>query len=468
MRAKKPTQVYNSLEITAMASDGYGIARHEGMVVFVEHTVTGDVVDVRITKKKSGFRQGTPILFHKKSELRVEPVCAHFGVCGGCKWQSLAYEDQLGHKARQVYDAFKRIGKIEFPEPEVILAAPKIYHYRNKMEYTFSSARWLSQDEIDSGKTFEDRNALGFHIPGRFDKILEIEQCFLQDDLGNQIRLFIRRKAREMSIPFFNLVSQEGNLRTLMLRNNRKGEWMLCLMVTDFSDEVKKLLEQVRDEFPQIKSLNYAINTKRNDSMTDVDPIVFNGEPWIDEEMEGLKFRIHPKSFYQTNADQAYALYCKARDYAGIKETDVVYDLYTGTGTIALFLARQAAKVIGVEYVQEAVDDALVNAKRNGIANAEFFAGDMKDVLVDEFFKTHGKPDVIITDPPRAGMHEDVTKRLLESGARRIVYVSCNAATQARDLAILDSKYKVSAVQPVDMFPQTTHVETVVQLDLRD
>lgn len=460
-------QVYNSLEITAMASDGYGIARHEGMVVFVEHTVTGDIVDVRITKKKSGFRQGSPIHFHKYSDIRVEPVCKHFGVCGGCKWQSLAYSDQLDHKSRQVFDAFKRIGKIEFPSPEPILAAPKMYHYRNKMEYTFSSARWLTQNEIDSGASFDDRNALGFHIPGRFDKILEIENCHLQDDLGNQIRLFIRREAMKTGIPFFNLVSQEGVLRILMLRNNRQGEWMICLMVTELSEEVNALLEKIKNEFPQIKSLNYAINTKRNDSMTDIDPIVYHGEPWIDEEMEGLKFRIHPKSFYQTNADQAYALYCKARDYAGIKDTDIVYDLYTGTGTIALFLARQAAKVVGVEYVQEAVDDAIVNAQRNNILNASFFAGDMKDVLVDEFFTQHGKPDVIITDPPRAGMHEEVTKRLLNSGARRIVYVSCNAATQARDLALLDSKYRVSAVQPVDMFPQTTHVETVVQLDLR-
>lgn len=467
MRSKKPMQVYNSLEITAMASDGYGIARHEGMVVFVEHTVTGDIVDVRITKKKSGFRQGSPIHFHKYSDIRVEPVCKHFGVCGGCKWQSLAYSDQLDHKSRQVFDAFKRIGKIEFPSPEPILAAPKMYHYRNKMEYTFSSARWLTQNEIDSGASFDDRNALGFHIPGRFDKILEIENCHLQDDLGNQIRLFIRREAMKTGIPFFNLVSQEGVLRILMLRNNRQGEWMICLMVTELSEEVNALLEKIKNEFPQIKSLNYAINTKRNDSMTDIDPIVYHGEPWIDEEMEGLKFRIHPKSFYQTNADQAYALYCKARDYAGIKDTDIVYDLYTGTGTIALFLARQAAKVVGVEYVQEAVDDAIVNAQRNNILNASFFAGDMKDVLVDEFFTQHGKPDVIITDPPRAGMHEEVTKRLLNSGARRIVYVSCNAATQARDLALLDSKYRVSAVQPVDMFPQTTHVETVVQLDLR-
>jgi 23S rRNA (uracil1939-C5)-methyltransferase len=467
MRSKKPMQVYNSLEITAMASDGYGIARHEGMVVFVEHTVTGDIVDVRITKKKSGFRQGSPIHFHKYSDIRVEPVCKHFGVCGGCKWQSLAYSDQLDHKSRQVFDAFKRIGKIEFPSPEPILAAPKMYHYRNKMEYTFSSARWLTQNEIDSGASFDDRNALGFHIPGRFDKILEIENCHLQDDLGNQIRLFIRREAMKIGIPFFNLVSQEGILRILMLRNNRQGEWMICLMVTELSEEVNALLEKIKNEFPQIKSLNYAINTKRNDSMTDIDPIVYHGEPWIDEEMEGLKFRIHPKSFYQTNADQAYALYCKARDYAGIKDTDIVYDLYTGTGTIALFLARQAAKVVGVEYVQEAVDDAIVNAQRNNILNASFFAGDMKDVLVDEFFAQHGKPDVIITDPPRAGMHEEVTKRLLNSGARRIVYVSCNAATQARDLALLDSKYRVSAVQPVDMFPQTTHVETVVQLDLR-
>ncbi|MEX1188496.1 MAG: 23S rRNA (uracil(1939)-C(5))-methyltransferase RlmD [Bacteroidia bacterium] len=468
MRAIKEAQVYENLEITAMASDGKGIGRVENMVVFVEHTITGDIVDARVTKKKSGFREAKPIHFHQKSSLRREPICAHFGVCGGCKWQSLGYEHQLNYKHQQVTDALRRIAKVEFPEPARILAAPDEYRYRNKLEYTFSDSSWLTDEEISSGADYSDRDALGFHIPGRFDKILDVKTCHLQAELGNDIRLFIRREAKKLHIPFFNLRTQEGNVRTLLVRNNQVGEWMLCLSVTEFNDEVKTLMEKIKNEFHQIKSLYYAVNTKRNDTLTDIEPIVFHGEPWIVEKMEDLSFRIHPKSFYQTNSKQAYELYKKTRDFADIKDGELVYDLYTGTGTIALFIAKKASKVIGVEYVEEAVRDAVENAKMNGIENTQFFAGDMKDILVEGFFTTHGKPDVIITDPPRAGMHEQVTLRILESGAKRIVYVSCNPATQARDLAILDSKYRITEVQPVDMFPQTTHVENIVKLELRD
>lgn len=468
MRTQKAPQIYENLEITAMASDGKGIGRVENMVVFVEHTVTGDVVDVQVTKKKSGFRQGIPIIFHKKSALRQEPVCIHFGICGGCKWQNLKYEYQLDHKHQQVIDALKRIAKVEYPEPARIMAAPDVLRYRNKLEYTFSDSSWLTDEEIKSGADYSDRDALGFHIPGRFDKILDIKTCHLQAEPGNEIRLFIRREAKKLNLPFFNLRTQEGNLRTLLMRNNKAGDWMICLSVTDYNESVKALLELVKAEFPQIKSLYFAVNTKRNDTLTDIEPEVFHGEAWIEEEMEGLKFRIHPKSFYQTNADQAFELYKKTREFADIQEGEMVYDLYTGTGTIALFLAAKAAKVVGVEYVEEAVIDARENAKSNKISNTEFISGDMKDILVEDFFAIHGKPDVIITDPPRAGMHEQVTKRILESGAKRIVYVSCNPATQARDLAILDTKYKITEVQAVDMFPQTTHVENIVKLELRD
>jgi len=467
MKKERKEQILTNLEVTAMSSEGKGIARLEGLVVFIDHCVTGDVVDARIYRKKSGYREAAPVHFHTYSALRETPVCAHFGTCGGCKWQNLKYSEQLNHKQKQVSDALTRIGKINYPEVFPILEAPEIYRYRNKMEYTFSDSRWITDAEIVSLDKITTRTALGFHIPGRFDKILNIENCHLQQDTGNQIRLFIRREAEKAEIPFFNLREQTGVLRTLLMRNNGAGEWMVCLSVTEFSPEVESLLNQLHAEFPEITSLFYAVNTKRNDTMTDIDPHIFKGQQWITERMENLSFRIHPKSFYQTNTAQALELYRKTREFAGLTGTENVYDLYTGTGTIALFLAEKAAKVTGVEYVEEAVIDARQNAIDNGIKNATFFAGDMKDILLPEFFSEHGKPDVIITDPPRAGMHESVTKRILESGAKRIVYVSCNPSTQARDLAILDEKYAVKAVQPVDMFPQTTHVENIVLLELR-
>lgn len=467
MRKEKPVQILEQLEVTAMSSEGKGIARLDGMVVFIDHCVTGDVVDARVYRKKSGYREASPILFHHKSDLRILPVCSHFGTCGGCKWQNLQYSEQLKHKHKQVEDALTRIGHLSYPPANQILAAPQTLGYRNKMEYTFSNSRWLTSEEIQEGKDAGSRNALGFHIPGRFDKILEINSCFLQEDTGNQIRNFIRREAETLRIPFFNLREQTGILRTLLLRNNSKGEWMVCLMVTEFTIDVKELLSKLQEAFPQIISLFYAVNTKRNDSMTDIEPVIFRGQQWINEYMEDLVFRIHPKSFYQTNTAQALELYRKTREFAGLSGSENVYDLYTGTGTIALFLASKAKHVTGIEYVEEAVMDARQNAIENNISNTTFYAGDMKDILNEELFARHGKPDVIITDPPRAGMHESVTRRIDDSGAERIVYVSCNPATQARDLAILDAKYAIEAVQPVDMFPQTTHVENIVKLKLR-
>lgn len=464
MARRETPLIYQQLEITAIASEGMGIARHNGMVVFVEQTLTGDVVDVRITRKKSGYRQGIPLHFHQYSPLRIEPVCTHFGVCGGCKWQNLSYNDQLEHKARQVYDALHRLAKIELPEINPIMAAPAPFEYRNKLEYTFSDSRWLTEYEIKSGATFEHRNALGFHIPGKFDKVLDISHCHLQPEPGNAIRLFVRNYAIEQQLPFFNLVKQTGWLRTLTLRNTLAGEWMFCLSVTEQNKELFKLLDAVAAAFPQITSLLYAVNNKRNDTLEGVEVMTYKGQPYITELMEDLRFRIGPKSFYQTNPRQAYELYKVVREFAAIRSDQNVYDLYTGTGTIALFVARQAAKVTGVEYVEDAVHDARINAQANNISNANFFAGDMKNILVPEFFAQHGKPDVIITDPPRAGMHEDVCQCIANSGAERIVYVSCNPATQARDLALLDAHYKVINVQPLDMFPQTTHVENVVLL----
>ena len=459
--------IYPNLEITGLASEGMGVARHEGIVVFVEHTVTGDVVDVQITRKKSGFRQGKPIHFHTFSPLRIDPVCEHFGTCGGCKWQNISYENQLIHKQKTVTDALTRIAKVELPEISPILGAPEPFYYRNKMEYTFSSARWLTEAEINSEEKLDNRNALGFHIPGRFDKVLDIRTCHLQDETGNKIRLFVKKYAEDRQLQFYDIIRQTGLLRNLMIRNTIAGEWMVILSVTEMNTDISGLLDGLGETFPQITSLLYTINTKKNDVMYDLDIITWKGNAFITEEMEGLEFRIGPKSFYQTNPKQAYELYKKTREFAGIEKEDIVYDLYTGTGTIALFVAANAKKVVGIESVPEAIEDAFNNAALNGISNIAFTAGDMKDVLVDDFFALHGKPDIIITDPPRVGMHADVTKRLLESGAKKIVYVSCNPSTQARDIALLDEKYKVTKVQPVDMFPQTTHVENIVLMEKR-
>jgi 23S rRNA (uracil1939-C5)-methyltransferase len=462
----KPIQVLPELQITALSSDGRGIARLEGLVVFVEDALPGDVMDVRVTRKKSGYREAVPHRIVQESPMRIDAACAHFELCGGCTWQRITYADQLMHKEKTVIDALKRIGHLDLPLHQPILGAPEAFHYRNKLEFTFSATRWLTASEIADSERI-DRRALGFHMPGRFDKVIPIDTCLLMDDLANQIRNRVRDWAMEADLSFYHPIQHVGLLRNLLLRRNRKGEWMVVISATEANDAVFKLLEQLKETFPQVVSLMYAVNTKRNDVWYDLEIQLYHGEAFLVEEMDDLRFRIGPKSFYQTNPEQAHVLYKKVRELAQLTGSEHVYDLYTGTGTIALFLASMARKVTGVEYVEAAVEDARLNASLNGISHAEFFAGDMKDVLVPGFFEGEGYPEVIITDPPRAGMHNAVCERIVESGAGRVVYVSCNPSTQARDLALMDTAYRVTAVQPVDMFPQTTHVENIVLLEKR-
>ncbi|MEG2573612.1 MAG: 23S rRNA (uracil(1939)-C(5))-methyltransferase RlmD, partial [Bacteroides sp.] len=405
------------------------------------------------------------------SSVRAVPFCEHYGICGGCKWQCLPYEEQIKYKQKQVVDNLTRIGKIEMPEVSPILGSAKTTFYRNKLEFTFSNKRWLTEEEVAQDVVYEQMNAVGFHIPGAFDKVLAIDKCWLQDDISNQIRNAVRDYAYEHNYSFFNLRSQEGMLRNMVVRTSSTGELMVILVCKIETDEelrlTKELLSYVADKFPQISSLLYIINNKCNDTITDLDVCLFKGKDYMFEEMEGLKFKIGPKSFYQTNSEQAYNLYKIARNFAGLTGKELVYDLYTGTGTIANFVSKKARQVIGIEYVPEAIEDAKVNAEINGIKNTLFFAGDMKDMLTQDFINQYGRPDVVITDPPRAGMHQDVIDVILFAEPKRIVYVSCNPATQARDLALLDIKYKLTAVQPVDMFPHTHHVENVVLLEKR-
>lgn len=468
-RKRKPLPVIEGLEISALAAEGNALGRHGDMVVFVPFGAPGDIVDVKLEKKKKSYANGRITRFKHKSECRVEPKCEHFTICGGCRWQHLPYEVQLESKRQQVVDALERIAKVELPEIAPALGSSHIWEYRNKMEYTFSNRCWLTFEQLESGEEFPDRNAAGFHIPGAFDKVLDIHKCHLQDDLGNRIRLFIKRYGKEHNLSFYDLKAQTGFLRTLMIRIASTAEVMAVMVFgEDRSADIEALMEAVATEFPEITSLMYAVNTKVNDTLGDIDILAYKGKPYIEEEMEGLKFRVGPKSFYQTNSLQAYELYKVARNFARLSGNELVYDLYTGTGTIANFISRQARKVIGIEYVEDAVADARINAEVNGIDNVEFFAGDMKDVLNDDFIAEHGRPDVMIVDPPRAGMHTDVVETILHAEPRSIVYVSCNPATQARDLALLDCKYGVEAVQPVDMFPHTQHVENVVRLVRRD
>lgn len=467
-KKRKQHPLLENVEITDVAAEGKAIAKVDGMAVFVPFAVPGDIVDIQITRKKRSFLEGRVVRVEKYSDNRAVPFCEHFGVCGGCKWQNLPYEEQLKYKHKQVVDNLERIGKIELPEISSILSAPKASFYRNKLEYTFSDKRWLTEAEISSEKEFTHKNALGFHIPGMFDKVLDINRCWLMDDLQNDIRNSIRKFCLDNDYSFFDLRNQEGLMRTLVVRNTSIGEWMV--IVVFYEDDIEKrerLMKFIENEYPQITSLLYIINQKANDTITDQEVIVWSGRDHIFEEMEGLKFKIGPKSFYQTNSEQAYHLYEIARDFAQLSGEELVYDLYTGTGTIANFIARNAKSVVGVEYVEEAIEDAKVNSELNGINNTLFFAGDMKDVLNEDFIDFHGNPDVIITDPPRAGMHDDVINAILLAEAKRIVYVSCNPATQARDLSLLDVKYRVTRVQPVDMFPQTHHVENVVLLERR-
>ena len=476
-RKKKELPLLEQITITDVAAEGKALARVNDMVVFVPYVVPGDVVDLQVKRKKHSYAEAVAVKFHEYSPLRSEPFCKHFGVCGGCKWQCLKYEEQIRYKQKQVTDNLVRIGKIELPEISPILGSELTERYRNKLEFTFSNKRWLTQEEVDKDFKYDQMNAVGFHIPGAFDKVLAIDECHLMDDICNRIRNGVRDYAYEHNYTFFDLRSQEGMLRNMMIRiaedeNDRSIKGLMVVMqfkVVAPEEEAKmlQLLQYMADTWPEITSLIYVINNKCNDTIGDLPIHVFKGEDHIIEEMEGLKFKVGPKSFYQTNSRQAYNLYKVTRDFAGLTGDELVYDLYTGTGTIANFVSRKARQVIGIEYVPEAIEDAKVNSAINGIDNTLFFAGDMKDILNQEFINEYGRPDVIITDPPRAGMHGDVIDTILFAEPKRIVYVSCNPATQARDLSLLDVKYKVLRVQPVDMFPHTHHVENVVLLELK-
>ncbi|MDY0153773.1 MAG: 23S rRNA (uracil(1939)-C(5))-methyltransferase RlmD [Prevotella sp.] len=475
-RKHKPYPILENVEIEAIAAEGKCLLHYDDKVVFVPFCVPGDIVDIQITKKKHSFMEGRVINFIQYSDVREKPMCSHFGVCGGCKWQNLPYTEQLKAKQQQVFDQLTRIGKIELPEINPILGSVKTSEYRNKLEFGCANKRWYTQEEINAMPPREEgkegnlnESAIGFHITGAFDKIYPIEKCWLMDDFHNTVRNEIQKYAKETGMTFYDIRAQHGLLRDIMMRNSNTGEFMVLIQfhydVEGDEERAKALLEYVADKFPEITSLIYVDNQKGNDTFGDLELTTFKGTDFIYETMEDLKFKVGPKSFYQTNTDQAYHLYSIAREFANLSGNELVYDLYTGTGTIANFVAHKAKKVIGIEYVPEAIEDAKVNSEINNITNTLFYAGDMKDILTDDFIAEHGHPDVIITDPPRAGMHQDVVDVILNAYPERIVYVSCNPATQARDLALMDAKYKVAKVQPVDMFPHTPHVENVVLLE---
>ncbi len=470
-RKKKQLPILENITITDVAAEGKALARVNDMVVFVPWAVPGDVVDLQVTRKKHSFCEARIIKFIAESPLRIKPQCEHFGICGGCKWQNLPYSEQLKAKNKQVFDQLTRIGKVELPEFLPIMGSVKEYEYRNKLEFGFSNKRWLTQEEVNTEMDIKDKNAVGFHITGAFDKIYPIERCHLMESLQDNIRNSIRDYALEHNLTFYDLRNQHGLLRDMVVRNSNTGEWMLIIQFRfdEEGDEQKaqSLMQFVADKFPQITSLMYVNNQKCNDTFGDLEVKTFKGNDHIFETMEDLRFKVGPKSFYQTNTEQAYHLYSVARQFAGLTGSELVYDLYTGTGTIANFVAKKARKVIGIEYVPEAIEDAKINSEVNKITNTLFYAGDMKDILTEDFIAQHGQPDVIITDPPRAGMHADVVNVILGAKPKRIVYVSCNPATQARDLQLMDKDYKVAAVQPVDMFPHTPHVENVVLLERR-
>lgn len=469
MRKNRRRKTFENVTVVDAGAKGKSVGKApDGRVIFLSNAVPGDVVDVMTTKKRKAYFEGVATKFHTLSDKRTEPVCQHFGTCGGCKWQHMGYEHQLYFKQKEVENNLKRIGNLELPTTQPILGSKEQYFYRNKMEFSFSDSRWLTQKEIDSDKDIEDRNALGFHIPGMWDKILDIKKCHLQEDPSNAIRLETKQFANKNELRFFNPRKQEGLLRTLMIRTSSTGEIMVLIQFfEDHKEQRELLLNHLKDTFPEITSLLYVVNSKANDTIYDQEIICFAGRDHIFEEMEGLQFKINAKSFYQTNSAQAYELYKVTRDFAGLTGNELVYDLYTGTGTIAQFVAKDAKKVVGVESVPEAIADAKANAVHNQISNVEFFVGDMKNVFNDDFIAAHGQPDVIITDPPRDGMHKQVVEQLLQVGPQKIVYVSCNSATQARDLALMKEQYQVVKVQPVDMFPQTHHVENVVLLEKR-
>lgn len=465
-RGKKP--LLENVEIKKIAAEGKSIAYVDEKVLFVPNTVPGDIVDVQVTRKRKSFLEGFIVNVRKYSDIRTEPFCAHFGICGGCKWQNLPYNLQIEFKQQEVIDNLQRIGKVELQNVAPIIGSPNTTYYRNKLEFTFCNKRYLTREEIAEGNELNRTPAVGFHVPGLFDKVIDIDTCYLQAEPSNAIRNFIREYALARDLSFYDIREQSGFLRTLIIRTSSTGEVMVIVTFGREERENREaLLRALQEHFPEITSLMYVINEKLNDTITDQDVVCFHGQDHIFEQMEDLKFKIGPKSFYQTNSEQAYNLYFKTRELAGLTGKEVVYDLYTGTGTIANFIARKAQKVVGIEYVPEAIEDAKVNSALNGIDNTLFYAGDMKDVLNEEFIARHGHPDVIITDPPRAGMHKDVVDTILKAAPERIVYVSCNSATQARDLSLMDADYKVMAVQAVDMFPHTHHVENIVLLQRR-
>lgn len=471
-RKKKPLPLLENILITDIAAEGKALAKVDGLAVFVPYVVPGDVVDIQLRRKKHSYAEGEAVKFHQLSDRRAQPFCKHYGVCGGCKWQVLPYAEQIRYKQKQVMDHLQRIGKVDLPECRPILGSRQDREYRNKLEFGFSNKKWLTLEQVKSGEKFDQMNALGFHIPGAFDKILDIDECFLMQDINNRIRNGLRAFVLERGFDFYDLRGNRGLLRNIMLRTASTGEVMLlvqfCITSDSECEQALEVMDFLHREFPEITALLYVNNTKCNDTIGDLDVITYAGTDFIYEQMEGLRFKVGPKSFYQTNSEQAYELYKVTRDFAGLTGNELVYDLYTGTGTIANFVAQKARFVVGIEYVPEAIADAKVNAALNGLDKKTlFYAGDMKDILTDAFIDEHGRPDVIITDPPRAGMHADVVGVILNAAPKRIVYVSCNPATQARDLQLLDTKYRVVAVQPVDMFPQTHHVENVVLLELK-
>lgn len=469
MGRKKLDLILENVKIEAVAAEGKSLAHVDGTVVFVEFAVPGDIVNVKVTKKKKNYMEGFILEIVKPSEDRLQPFCEHFGICGGCRWQPLPYDMQLKAKQQQVWDQLVRIGHLEIPDISPILPSDKTKYYRNKLEFTFSNKRWIYNNEDPDSLTDEERLGLGFHVGKFFDKVLDIKHCSLQPEPSNEIRLFIREYAVTHNLEFYNIRENTGFLRNIIVRNNQVGDVMLTVCFAyDDQDKIVPMLDAIAAEFPQIKSLHYVINEKLNDSISDLDCILYKGEDAIWETMGKLKFKIGPKSFYQTNSEQAYKLYSVAKEFAALTGNEVVYDLYTGTGTIAQFISDKASKVIGIEYVKEAIEDAWINAEANGITNCTFFDGDMKDILTADFIKEHGKPEVMIIDPPRAGMHPDVVKVIMEAAPERIVYVSCNPASQARDLAMMSPMYEITAVQPVDMFPHTMHVENVCALKLKD
>ncbi|MGZ3866327.1 MAG: 23S rRNA (uracil(1939)-C(5))-methyltransferase RlmD [Bacteroidia bacterium] len=468
MEGIKRNQAFEDIEIVDISSEGLGVAKVDSFVIFVEGAVPGDVCDLYVYKKKKSFSFAKVTKLKRPSQHRTEPVCSYFGICGGCKWQNLAYESQLVFKQKQVTEAFRRLAKVEVGETQPILGCKEVYFYRNKLDFGFSNKKWLTVEQIQSEEKIDNRNGLGFHISGAFDKVLDVEECHLQSDLSNQIKNEVRSFSLKNGFEFFDIRVQTGLMRSLIIRTSSTGEVMVIFsFFRNEEEKIDLILNHVKNLFPQITSLVYVINPKGNDTIYDLEIHCFHGKPFMYEEMEGLKFKVGPKSFFQTNSKQAYELYKVTREFANLQGNEMVYDLYTGTGTIAQFVANKTRKIIGVESVPSAIEDAKENAKLNNITNAEFFAGDMRDVFTDDFIAQHGTPDVIITDPPRAGMDERVTRKILEIAPQRIVYVSCNPASQARDVAILSEKYKVVKMRAVDMFPQTLHIENVALLELK-